>query len=370
MIRALAVLRIAVLSLVVAPAASAQGGVLLQGLIDLEGWSTDSSSNLLTRNFGRPGSVVRGQLWSAIEPVRGLFVFGLGEVETGTAREFTKRYTSVELAQAGVRWARHRAVVVNAGRMFHPIGVFGPRTFSTRNPLIGTPDGYSPVYPVGLMASGEVGIFDYRAGAVTLPLTHEGYEPRPGAWPRPVAGFGVTPVTGFRIGGSASVGPYLNDEFSARQLAGRSWQSYYQSVIAGDVEFGVAHLDLRAEAATSKYEVPTAGSISGRTGYVEGRYTLTPRVFVAARGEVNDYPFVRATSDSTWVGRRTDFRNWEAGVGYRATASTLIKTTLRGDKWTVPPGGGGFIRPGGRAVAMQLSQSFDVIDWVDALRNR
>ena len=49
--------------------------------------------------------------------------------------------------------------------MFHPIGAFGPRVFSTRNPLIGMPDGYSPVYPLGAHGERESGDFDYRAGA-------------------------------------------------------------------------------------------------------------------------------------------------------------------------------------------------------------
>ena len=364
----LAVAALAVLSL--APAvATAQGGLLLQGLIDLEGWSTDSMSNLLTRNNGKPGGVFRAQLWSAVEPIRGVFLFAAGEAEGGNAREFGEQYTESRIEQAGLRWARHPAFVLNAGKMFHPVGVFAPRNFSTRNPLIGPPDGYTSVYPLGLMASGEVGIVDYRAGAVSLPLTHEGYEPHADPWPRPVVGFGVTPMTGFRVGGSASVGPYLNDQFTSAQLAGRSWQSYHQRQIAGDVEYGVEHFDFRGEVAYSSYDVPNASDISGQTAYIEGRYTVTPRVFVAARGEVNDYPFIRANA-TTWTARRTDFRDWEAGFGYRATESTLLKMTMRGDRWTVPPGAGGFIRPGGQAVAVQLSQSFDVMDWVDALRGR
>ena len=32
-----------------------------------------------------------------------------------------------------------------------PIGAFGPRLLSTRNPLIGIPDAYIPVYPLGLI---------------------------------------------------------------------------------------------------------------------------------------------------------------------------------------------------------------------------
>ena len=36
-------------------AALGQVPVLLQGIVDGEAWSTNASSNLLTRNLGRPG---------------------------------------------------------------------------------------------------------------------------------------------------------------------------------------------------------------------------------------------------------------------------------------------------------------------------
>jgi hypothetical protein len=152
--------------------AHAQGGVLAQGIADVEGWSTDKGSTLLTRNNGYPGTVFRVQAWSAVEPWRGLFVFAQGQVEGGDAQGFAEHYTNADLEQAGVRLARNRRLVVNVGKMFHPVAAFAPRSFSTRNPLIGAPDSYSPVYPIGAMVSGEVARLDYRVAVVSLPLTH------------------------------------------------------------------------------------------------------------------------------------------------------------------------------------------------------
>ena len=51
-------------------ASGAQSPALLQGIVDGEGWSTNASSNLLTRNAGRPSGLARVQLWGAFEPVR------------------------------------------------------------------------------------------------------------------------------------------------------------------------------------------------------------------------------------------------------------------------------------------------------------
>src|SRR4051812_37274710 len=72
--------------------ARAQSLVLLQGLADAEFWSTSATSNLLTRNRGRPGGVARLQLWGAAEPVRGLVFYAQGFAEGGNARNENERY--------------------------------------------------------------------------------------------------------------------------------------------------------------------------------------------------------------------------------------------------------------------------------------
>jgi hypothetical protein len=355
-------------ALAVSTPAQGQGGVQVQGIADVEGWSTDSGSSLLTRNHGHAGMVARVQMWSAVEPWRGIFLFAHGQVEGGNARAFGDPGSEVSLDQAGIRVARDTRFVVNAGKMFHPVGAFAPRIFSTRNPLIGVPDSYSPVYPVGAMVSGEVGRMDYRVAAVSLPLTHRDYVPAADAALRPVVGIGYTPVVGLRIGATATTGPYLNGDLTSSQTAGRSWQSYHQHLIAPDIEYGIGHLDVRAEYDYASYEVPNSGSIVGRAAYLEGRYTVTPRLFVAARGEVNHYPFIRSVSPTLWIARRTDFSDWETGLGFRVSESTLIKASYRGDKWTVTSTNPAFARPNGHALAIQLSQSFDVMDWVSAIR--
>lgn len=346
----------------------AQGGLLVQGIADVEGWSTDAGSSLLTRNNGYPGTVARVQMWSAVEPWRGVFLFAQGQIEDGDARAFGEHYTEAALTQAGIRIARDRRVVVNVGKMFHPVGAFAPRVFSTRNPLIGVPDSYSPVYPVGALVSGEVGRLDYRVGGVSLPLTHRGYVPTADAALHPVAGLGYTPFTGLRVGATATSGPYLNGDLSSAQTSGQSWRSFHQRQVAADVEYGVGHLDVRGEYDYASYDVPGTTTIIGHAGYIEGRYTVSPRLFVAARGEVNHYPFIRPVAPGSWIARQTDFSDGETGFGFRITTSTLIKASYRWDKWLVTPANAPFVRPGGHAIAVQLSQSFDVMDWVSATR--
>jgi hypothetical protein len=341
---------------------------MLQGVLDIEAWKTDTMSTLLRRNGGDPAGLFRLRMWGAVEPVRGLFVFANGLAEGGNGRRFDGPGTSVMLEQGGVRFARYTSGVIDAGRMLHPIGAFGSRVMSTRNPLIGIPDGYMPVYPVGVMVSGERGKVDYRIAAVSLPPTHRDYVPDPDVYVRPVASIGITPIVGLRAAFGFTSGPYLNRDLTNSQLNGAEWTSYRQRVFASDFQYGFGHFDLRAEFVTGNFEVPYAGRVDGQAGYGEARATLTPRVFVAVRAEFNRYPFIRPTSQTTWLARRTELRAVEIGGGYRFGANTVLKLTASADDWVVTPDNAGFIRSGGNAVAVQLSREFDVMTWASRLR--
>jgi len=347
--------------------AHAQVPILLEGIGDGELWSTTPKSNLLTRNGGGGSGLGRVSLWGAIEPLPGLVFFGAGHGELGSARADTSQ-ADMYAEQFGIRYVFSPAFVFDGGRLQPVVGTFTPRHFSNRNPLIGSPDGYSLEYPLGFELSGEAGKFDYRAAMVSLPPTHDNYTPKPTARLRPAIGGGFTPIVGLRIGGSFSVGPYLNHSYTPDQLLNQSWTSYHQRVVALDFAYAHGYLETHAEAARGSYDVPgRADPIVGFTYYGEAKYTLTPRFFVAARVERNRYPFIRGNT-TAWVARLTDFVDGEAGLGYRLSKSTLVKTSIRGDRWWFAPGVTGFKGTGGPAFAMQLSQSFDVMSWFEGAK--
>jgi hypothetical protein len=350
---------------------SAQGSVLLQGIADGEFWTTNTRSNLLTRNQGQPAGLARLQMWGAYEPFPGLVAYAQGAFEGGTAR-YEAEQEEVSSDQFGLRYTASQHFVIDAGRLQPVIGTFASRHFSTRNPLIGEPDGYSLDYPLGVEVFGDASKFDYRAAMVSLPTSHTGYEPTPTPRLRPAIGGGFTPIVGLRFGASFTVGPYLSRDVPVAALKGRSWSDFHQRVMAFDASFSHGYLETHAEAARGRYDIPS-GAITGFTYYGEAKYTLTPRFFIAGRAERNKYPFIRpitATSapTATWTARLTDFVDGELGVGYRLSPSTLIKTSVRGDRWWVRATAPGFRGQGGHAVALQVSHAFDVIEWFD--RNR
>ncbi|HVX39526.1 MAG TPA: hypothetical protein VHB25_08130 [Gemmatimonadaceae bacterium] len=338
--------------------ARAQSSLLLQGIADGEAWSTNTTSSLLTRNNGNPGVVGRLQVWSAIEPVSHVVLYGQVEGAGGPAR--SREEYGVRSNQFGVRYVGSRAFTADVGRLVPVIGTFAARRFSTRNPLIGQPDGYSLEYPYGAELSGEFTHFDYRAAMVSLPTSHDGYQPEPTPRLRPAIGGGFTPMVGLRFGGSFTVGSYLNRAIAPAYLAGRTWSDYRQRVLAGDLEFARGYLETHAEIARGSFDVPGRAAIAGLTYYGEAKYTFTPRVFVAGRAERNDYPFIRPQGTSGWTAKLTDFVDGELGVGYRVTSNTLLKASIRGDRWWPHTTS---YATGGHALAVQWSQAFDVMSW-------
>jgi hypothetical protein len=352
------------LALFVAPVrhAGAQGGFLVQGVTDLELWKTDSASTLLARGSGHPALLARADIWAAYEPVRNLVLFVEGLAETGQARR--EAGSDAQWKQYGIRYSPSDAFTLEGGAIRQIVGTFSARQLSYRNPLVDTPDGYSTTYPRGARVDGAVGIFDYRAGVLSLPLFREGYVPIPSDAPRPAIGAGITPFAGMRFGMSATVGPYLNDAFTPDQLRLQDWKEYKQRIVAADLQLSRGYFEGHAELAHSVYDVPgRPTAIKGLLFYLEPKYTFTPRFFVAGRYERNDYPFIRPLTDTSpiWIANRVVLQDVEIAGGFRATATTLLKLSVRADHWA-PNTNPNAPHDNGYAVALQWSQMLDLVE--------
>ena len=327
----------------------------IETLVDLEGWKTDAGSALLARNNGHAAYEGRLTLFGAWRPLTNLQLTAVGEAEGGNA-ESKKAYWEYDLLEA--RWNASPALVVNAGKILMPMGLFGARRFSFTNPVIGAPDMYPPLYPWGVNVGGRAGRIDYRAAAVSLPVVNPRYTPAPGQRLRPLLGAGVTLGPSLHLGLSATRGPYLNKNLQGQVPNGRSWDEYRQTIIAGDARFSVGYLETRFEAAWSEYEVPTSGQrLHGFGAYGEAKLTLSPRVFVATRLEGFRYPFVLPINQNFWVASETIENNGEIGVGYQVSNGWLLKASFRKDDWP-QPNPPGLSLPDGYAAAVQLSWHF------------
>ena len=168
-------------------------------------------------------------------------------------------------------------------------------------------------------------------------------------------------MTGLRIGMSGTWGPYLNDGYTTAQLKGLDWTKYNELIVATDVQFSRGYFEAHFEGARSTYDIPGRETTQdGLQFYVESKYTLTPRLFLAARYERNDYPFIAAFGPN-WVAANSVVSDGEFGGGFRPTATTLLKVSLRKDHWKPNPNPSA-PHDNGYGLALQLSQSFDLME--------
>jgi hypothetical protein len=336
--------------------------VLFEGLAVGEGWTTDDDSVLLSTNEGDPAGAADLQFWQAIEFHPSFHLFAMEEL---SAESGSGEGTQSELTLMLLRYSRRgdHPFSIDAGKITTPIGSFPDRHLADVNPLIGRPANYDLEYPLGVAFNGRVSRFDYMASVVSLPLRDGRAMPEADDAPRPALAFGVTPFTGFRMGAFGTRGPFLGVESEEMMAAGSSWREFDQQVIGLDFSFTRGYFVLNGEISTASYEVPShASKIHGKSWFLEGRQTITPRLFVALRLEQSEYPFILPISPAYWVARPVNLYDAEAGLGFRISPTTLLKGSYRRDLWPVDES----IRqyyPEGYAVALQLSQRFDVVSW-------
>lgn len=338
--------------------------IVLQGIADAEVWATDSGSLDLARNDGHPGPAGRLTLLPGVVFGPRLQLFGVVEGRAGAADEGGSN--EVYLDEAVARVIALRWLVVDAGKFPTPVGAYASHRLSPVNPLIGAPVAYPVSYPVGVEVWGNTSRVDYRVALVDRPYSNERDVGVPGVAWRPALGAGVTLTTGFRIGASATWGPYLRDSIAFALPPSARWQDYHQRVVGLDGRFSRGYLELRGEVAFSRYDVPGASAATGTAYYAEVKYTWTPRFFSAARFERNRYPFIRPSTGAAWTSREVDSYNGEVGVGYRPAADALVKVSFRKDHWPAQAYQTVRLRDG-YAVAFQVSYVFDVVDWARRL---
>jgi len=247
-----------------------------------------------------------------------------------------------------------------AGKIPWPIGTYAPRTYSNRNPLVGTPLMYQyhttvlwyavPPSADALLAtagSGQLGVdyFGFSMGR-GAPIVDDSYwdvgmtvtgsrQPLEYAF-GVVAGtpgwgstsqdensgkswlgrVGLAPWPSVRFGVSGSTGPYLLQSLDPQLPVGKNANDYHQKLAMADLELQAGHAELRAEAARNVWESPTVGDLEVTSGYVELKLTHDTGAFVAGRVDAMKFGDIRDSGgvDRSWD---SDVTRFEAGAGYR-----------------------------------------------------
>jgi hypothetical protein len=226
---------------------------------------------------------------------------------------------------------------VEAGQMPSPIGLAMLENRQDLNPVISQHSAYylplpridSEIpqvfliggnYPLGAQLTLADRRWDARI-AITdsspvrgRPFFGEDKPPRMANW---VAGFGVTPAIGLRVGTAFAYGPYAR----AFEVIDQSKGDRTASIAQAEAEWSFGYTRIAGEVVRSSLETARATSAVARGGWIEATQTLHPRVFVAGRADIQRYRYslVDGTRDSQ------SYHRYEVVGGYRITPDLTVR---------------------------------------------
>jgi hypothetical protein len=380
---ALTAIATAIAPIGVVPAAQAAEGeetIRFHGLLDLVlAPSTEAAELNLLNAGGSPFDPYRMRLFVEGKPADKFDVF---------AQFHLSEATGLVVYGAYATWTPDpdRDLHLEAGKIPWPIGTFGPRTYSDKNPLVGTPllyqhhtsfPWFSPgqtadellagaglrvgrpiiydfCWDFGVVAVGSVRPLEFSLGMVngTPSAPNAG---RDDNTDKSILGrVGVTPTASTRFGISGSVGSYMQDSAEPFLPAGTSAERYDQVVLMADAEWAQGRFELRGEGVVNRWESPTLGYLTLRGYYVEGKLAFSSGMFVAARWEELVFDEITGTTGPArpWD---DDVRRFEGGVGYRIDRHVTAKAVYQVN-W-MDPGAAGTTRRS-EMLAAQLGLGF------------
>jgi hypothetical protein len=225
---------------------------------------------------------------------------------------------------------------VDAGIITSPIGLNPLQMRADLNPLISpvpyyvvplprferTFEALQPLtsgYPLGVVVSTSGARWDLRGGVLdTTParpgveLKHDGFGPLP----QVIAGGGVSPLPGLRVGGAIAHGRYRRGTDTAVEGVA--------TVANLEAEITINHTRLSGEWVVDRFQGVT--NVTARSFYVQGVQTITPRLYGAARFAHVDTPPVFA------VGRPAEWSTAETSAGIRITPDWTVKVGYVGQR--------------------------------------
>jgi hypothetical protein len=340
------------------PAASAQ--VLLSGETAAQFYKSAVTQSPRAVNSGRPSFGWDTRLFIDGEVTDN--VTALANIRATNTDAITFDYIAVrltDLTPLGLNF--------QAGKFDLPFGNLGERRFPRKNLLYGLPsiyeyrmalpDHFSPgpdyrvipereilagagqgrgmrlldlgMYHPGAMVFGSAGVLDYAFAVTTGTVSTSSYSSdNYNSDLGKVARLAVTPLTGLTIGGAYAWGAYMQAVYP---IPGNdNLDSYTERAAEVDLEFSRGHAVLDGEAVYSTFGVPvTTGDQNLRVlgYYVEGKYTLIPRLYAALRVSGLEFGNMR----SGGIEQQWDYNvvEWEGGLGYFVDKDVLLKAVRR-----------------------------------------
>jgi hypothetical protein len=257
-------------------------------------------------------------------------------------------------------------VNLHVGLIPTPVGTFAERTYSDKNPLVGTPlvhnhhsslnvtveqktvDDllaardersrmglpviYDNCWNTGVETFGQIGAIDWSFAAVSGSLT----KPARDQMKQVPQGTGRVAWHGgpaFQVGASGWVGPYLWDGMSGITFPeGKGSNDYLNAGGGVDLHFASRWADVWSEVYWSRWEHPDLPVLTAASGYLEAKYKFATRWYAAGRAEFFETSEVTSGSGvvTTW-----DYpvRRAEYGIGFRPHRRVLTKLVAQHNRF-------------------------------------
>ena len=246
-----------------------------------------------------------------------------------------------EVHQAGLRYERRGPLAIRAdvGYLLSPIGLgiydvrpgMNPtivphlsylQPMPVFDPTVPRVSAIAATYPLGAQRSLSSGRWDARAAVINSAPTRlyaVGATTNPQPTPVVVAGAGVTPIAGLRLGASFAHGVYATPEEIMVPVAhGRT-----MTMAGAEGEWAFGGTKISGEILRTGFET-FAGTSVAYEWFVQGQQTLSPRWFVAARREGTAAP---PLINGIVVGTRTNLQVFEATAGFRVNRDITLRSS-------------------------------------------
>jgi hypothetical protein len=180
----------------------------------------------------------------------------------------------------------------------------------------------SQTYPLSAQVTVSSTLWDARGAVLNAAPTRNyavGRPSRPRQAAAFVAGGGITPMTGLRVGMSLAHGLYA----TAAEVTGPSPSDRSVTIVGAEGEYAFGYTKISAEIVRSRFE-RSAGSAIAYEYFVQGVQTLAPRWFVAGRQESTLAPPLITPAS---VGQATRLTMIETTVGFRVTPDVTLRSS-------------------------------------------
>ena len=349
---------------VIAPATGAAPEVRFRGLLDLGLVSSVKGDSLNRLTFGD----------SNFDPYRLRLFFDARlspHLELHVQTLLHEGYGHVIQADgAYAQWTPwlDRDLSLEAGKIPWPIGTYAPRTYSDKNPFVGTPLMYqyrtslawaAPALSVDAqVAKAGTGQFLNDHDHPYLPVIDERWwdvggmvvgSQRPlefslgvvqgsPSWPSPgpdntpgatvLGRLGLVPTPGIRIGVSGADGTWMPQWFTWALPAGKTVRDYRETTLMADAELMRGPFEVRGEGVRRRWQTVATGTLQVDGGYAEARWSFPNGAWLAARGEAMRYSDVTTSAAVTrpWD---DDVDRYEGVLGYRVIEDVRVKVAFQ-----------------------------------------